>query len=99
VNTVEQNIPFETTLWSFDYAPFRQGWSLASEQINDAMQHDLRTVFKTMGRHEMRGALTHIVPVWWWMMPIIGIPQWVGALLAMLMTGLGIWLIKIAMFT
>jgi len=99
VNTVEQNVPFEATLWSFDYAPFLQGWTLASEQINDARQHDLKTIFKSIGSDEMRGELTHIVPVWWWMLPIVGIPQWFGALLAMLMTGFGIWLIKIAIFT
>lgn len=67
VNAFEQQIEVNSPqiIWSFEYAPFRQGWSLASEQINDAMQNDVRTVFKSIGKHQLRGALTRIVPVWW----------------------------------
>ena len=95
VNAFEQQIEVNSPqiIWSFEYAPFRQGWSLASEQINDAMQNDLRTVFKSIGKHQLRGALTRIVPVWWWLLPIAGIPQWVGALIAVLMASFGLWAI------
>lgn len=95
VNAFEQQIEVNSPqiIWSFEYAPFRQGWSLASEQINDAMQNDVRTVFKSIGKHQLRGALTRIVPVWWWLLPIAGIPQWVGALIAVLMASFGLWAI------
>ena len=95
VNAFEQQIEVNSPqiIWSFEYAPFRQGWSLASEQINDAMQNDMRTVFKSIGKHQLRGALTRIVPVWWWLLPIAGIPQWVGALIAVLMASFGLWAI------
>ena len=95
VNAAEQQIEVYSPqiIWSFEHAPFRQGWSLASEQINDAMQNDLRTVFKSIGKKQLRGALTRIVPVWWWLLPIAGIPQWVGALIALLIAGSGLWMI------
>lgn len=100
VNAMEQQIKVYSPqiIWSFENAPFRQSWSLANEQINDAMQNDVKAVFKTVGTQQLRGALTHIVPLWWWFLPIAGIPQWIGALLSVLITGSGLWMIGIAIF-
>jgi hypothetical protein len=89
----EQQVSIQDTLWSFDRAPFRQSWSLAKIQINDGIQHDVRAVFKKARKYESKGAMSHIVPLWWWMLPLAGIPQWIGALVAVAIASLGVWTI------
>jgi hypothetical protein len=89
----EQQVSIRDTLWSFDRAPFRQSWSLAKIQIKDGMQNDVKAVFKKVRKYESRGAMSHIVPLWWWMLPLAGIPQWVGAVLSLAVVSLGLWTI------
>ncbi|EDX73867.1 hypothetical protein MC7420_5747 [Coleofasciculus chthonoplastes PCC 7420] len=38
--------------------------------------------------------LLHIVAVWWWVLPAVGIPVWVGGLLAALLIGAGVWVLR-----
>jgi hypothetical protein len=89
----EQQVSIRDTLWSFDRAPFKQSWSLAKIQIQDGMHNDVRAVFKQARKYESKGAMSYIVPLWWWMLPLAGIPQWIGAMLSLVVVMLGLWTI------
>jgi hypothetical protein len=93
VQAMEQKIAWEDQLWNFDYAPFRQGWQMAYEQINDAKKFDVKNIVKTAGTREMRGEMTRVVAMWWWMVPAIGIPLWIGGAVAAGLVIGGGWLI------
>ena len=67
------------SLWTpFVDAPIFHAWSTAYRQINTAIATDVKTV---IAAGELSG-LTQIVPVWWWMLPAIGLPLWLGAAVA-----------------
>lgn len=82
----------DLSLWStIAQSPLLNAWGAAFRQVNDALQNDVKG-FLT----ETEPILAmKIVPIWWWMLPIVGIPVWMGGIAAGLMvaagTGLLIW--------
>ncbi|PSP14611.1 MAG: hypothetical protein BRC50_02450 [Cyanobacteria bacterium SW_11_48_12] len=94
----EQKISREASLWSLEHAPFRHSWYTASGQIRDALNSNLKDVVDSAGKPEKRGETLRIVSVWWWMLPAVGIPLWVGGLLALLLVGAGIGIISAGAF-
>ena len=94
IEAIEQNISGKEMLWSFNHAPFRQGWELASRQINDARKSDVKALVQSSGKQELRGEMTRVVSVWWWMLPAANIPLGVGVAVACLLIGAGILTIR-----
>lgn len=67
------------SLWtSLADSPLYNAWGAAYRQISEALTTDVHDV---LAEGELIG-LTKIVPVWWWMLPIVGIPVWLGAIVA-----------------
>lgn len=97
IEAIEQHISSKETLWSFDHAPFRHGWELATRQINDALKSDVKKLVQSSGKQELRGEMTRVVAVWWWMLPAANIPLGVGIAVACLLIGAGILTIRVGM--
>jgi len=87
----EQRIPEDKLLWSFEYAPFRHGWSMASRQIGDALKSDTSELVE---EKSIRKRYTRVIAIWWWMLPAVGISLWVGILITLTLIGLGAWIIR-----
>lgn len=88
LQTVENHA--DLSLWStIAQSPLLNAWGAAFRQVNDALQTDVRG-FLT----ETEPVLAmQIVPIWWWMLPIVGIPVWMGGIVAGLMVAAGIGLL------
>jgi hypothetical protein len=94
IEAIEQNVSSKEMLWSFDHAPFRKGWGIATRQINDALKSDVKKLVQSSGKPELRGEMTRVVSVWWWMLPVAGIPLGVGVGVTCLLIGAGILTIR-----
>lgn len=87
-------------LWdSPTYAPLFNAWGAAYRQVSSALSTDVRDVLGQVGEpppgDQMTDAkLLNIVAVWWWVLPAVGIPIWVGGLLAALLIGAGVWVLR-----
>lgn len=80
-------------LWSPSHAPLVHAWSVAYHQIIDALGSNVKDLIKQAGIPEGKGQLLRVVAVWWWILPAVGIPRWVGAVVSCLLVGTGIWVI------
>ena len=89
----ERGIPLVTRACAFQAQLYT-----ASGQIRDALNSNLKDVVDSAGKPEKRGETLRIVSVWWWMLPAVGIPLWVGGLLALLLVGAGIGIISAGAF-
>lgn len=80
-------------------APLFNAWGAAFRQLGDAFSTDLRSVMETVGDTPVAGKLSEssqlkIVAVWWWVLPVAGIPIWFGFLVAMILVFMGIWILR-----
>ncbi len=66
-------------LWSPAHAPFLHLWPAAYDQVQEAQQIDVRVLVRQAGTPEEQGQLLRVVALWWWMLPIVHIPRWIGA--------------------
>jgi phosphoribosylcarboxyaminoimidazole (NCAIR) mutase len=66
---------------------------IAARQINDAQNLDVKTLIKTAGVPDSKGEMTRVVALWWWMLPVIGVPVWVGGIMALSLITTGGWII------
>jgi len=94
----EQKIPEIQLLWSFEHAPFRQGWSMASRQISDAFRSDVNELIEKPKNSLSSKRYMHIIAMWWWMLPVVGISRWAGILVTLIFIGLGAWIIRAGAF-
>lgn len=72
-------------LWSASGAPVSRAWSSAVAQVRAAQRSDVRQVLATGGVSDASVADAQsfrILPVWWWMLPLAGLPRWLGAAIA-----------------
>lgn len=79
-------------------APLFNAWGAAFRQLSTAFTTDVREVIKGVGtppagKDLANSDLFKIVAVWWWVLPAAGIPIWVGFIVAMILVGLGSWLL------
>lgn len=87
------------TLWvsPFD-SPLFQSWGAAYRQLQDAFASNASNILREAGAPppggEMAKAqLARIVAVWWWLLPAAGIPVWLAVALALILVGLGVWML------
>ena len=65
------------SLWTrLGDAPIFQVWGAAYRQVQSAIASDVNEV---LAAGKMSG-LMEIVPVWWWILPVVGLPVWSGAM-------------------
>ncbi len=89
----ERGIATENTLaWSLRYAPSLHEWPAAVRQVRDAQNSDVREVFARRGTPSTTitgSRALRVVALWWWVLPVAGIPRWIGAFLSLLLIALG----------
>ncbi len=92
----EQGISEAALLWSPTHAPLVHMWGAAYHEISDAYKSDVKGLIKEVGNPSTRIAnsrMLRVVALWWWMLPAAGISRWVGAVLSLLLMGVGVWVI------
>jgi hypothetical protein len=70
-------------------------WRSAIEQVESAQNQDVRefSTFRPTSSSFADARNFRIVPLWWWMLPLVHIPRIVGAIIALFELALGIWII------
>lgn len=92
----ELGISESELLWSPSRAPLLHGWGAASREITDARKQDVRELFRQRGAPSATIALSRalrVVAVWWWVLPIVHIPQFLGFACSLAMVLCGCWLL------
>lgn len=80
---------WQLSLWTnIADAPLSNVWAATFRQISEAMVTDVKVFLA--GSDSV--TLMQILPVWWWILPAIGVPVWCGATVAglLLATGIGV---------
>ncbi|MBW4647425.1 MAG: hypothetical protein KME06_01795 [Kastovskya adunca ATA6-11-RM4] len=84
---------------NFTDAPLFHAWGAAYRQVNDALAVDIRDLVReasasTASSEEAMPELLRIVAVWWWVLPAVGIPMWVGVIVSALLVSAGVWVLR-----
>jgi hypothetical protein len=85
----EQGVSESTLLWSPSHAPLLHAWGAASREIADARKHDVKEIFHEAGTPSAKIASSRalrVVAVWWWVLPLVHIPRWLGFTCSLVMT-------------
>ena len=94
----EKGIPTnESIAWSVRYAPFLHEWPAALRQVGDARKSDVREIFAQRGapsRTIEASRALRVVAVWWWVLPVVRIPRWIGAAISTLLITLGMFCLR-----
>jgi hypothetical protein len=84
--------------WSPRYSPLVTSWPAMVHELHDASITDVRTVARRAGPavpHSLaQTGLLHLVALWWWLLPVIGIPWWIGLGFSLVVLALGALLIR-----
>lgn len=96
----ERGISNSDLMWRPSQSPLLHQWPAAYRQIEDARHSDVRQMLAQRNavpaaRISTSRAL-RIVAVWWWLLPVVGVPRWYGVLLSILLIVSGIWLLASA---
>jgi hypothetical protein len=92
----EQGITDSQLYWSAVHAPLLHAWGAASREIADARNQDVRELFhhrSTPSETIASSRALRIVAVWWWVLPIVHIPRFVGFACSLAMVVCGCWLL------
>lgn len=80
-------------------SPLIKVWGATGRQLQDAFTTPVQEIVMAAGAPPAAGQLSksellRIVAVWWWFLPIAGIPIWVGLAIAVVMVLMAVWLLK-----
>lgn len=81
----DTGVSMTAQLWSVPGAPVSRAWWSAVAQVHDAQRSNVRQVLAARGVSDASVADAQsfrILPVWWWMLPLAGLPHWLGAAIA-----------------
>lgn len=83
----ERGVSDDQLIWDWRQAQIRHAWPSAIAGTSRARQADVRQVVAAAGRDDRgsRAEVYRIVPVWWWLSPILGIPRWIAGTLAVVL--------------
>ena len=94
----ERGVSEQQITWSLAQAPFLHAWPTAMSQVRDAREQDVRELFQQRGSSPAStvgsSRALRIVALWWWVLPVAGIPRVVGAFLTCVMIGMGVVVIS-----
>lgn len=83
--------------WSVSRSPIVTAWPAMVDELRDAAHTNVRTVARDAGGARGNSVasqrLLHVVALWWWMLPAIGMPWWLGAIVAVAVMGVGVALV------
>ncbi len=91
-----QGIPDYNIAWSVRYAPFLHAWPAAFHQVRDARRSDVKQIFERRGipsKTIEESRALRVVAVWWWVLPLVGVPRWGGFVVAMILVALGCFML------
>jgi len=80
------------TAWSLSRAPLLHIWPGAFREVQDARGMNASELFgqREIPRYSVEESRAlRIVAVWWWVLPVVHVPRWIGFLVAMLLVMLG----------
>jgi hypothetical protein len=92
----EQGVSDSALLWSPSRAPLLHAWGAASREIADARNHDVREMFHEAGTPSATIASSRalrVVALWWWVLPVVRIPRWIGIVCSLAMVIWGCWIL------
>jgi hypothetical protein len=94
----ERGVPWEQIAWNPVESPLFRLWPAARRQLDEALAVDVPTLIASEGaaKTPLTSRAMRIVAVWWWFLPIGGIPRAVGAVVAAVLAGAGIWLVALS---
>ncbi|MEO0867112.1 MAG: hypothetical protein AAFY17_01455 [Cyanobacteria bacterium J06642_11] len=94
------------SLWEGDpaRAPIFNLWGAAGRQLADAFSTPVQEILSNVGAAPPPGELAtsellRIVAVWWWFLPVAGIPTWIGIAIALGMIATALWLLRLSWMT
>jgi hypothetical protein len=76
--------------WNLHRLQLLAVWPAAIREVKRAVHTDPRALVRSAsaaGKPDNR--LLSTVALWWWMLPAVGVPAWVGALLSLILIGFG----------
>jgi hypothetical protein len=82
----DKGVPSTQLVWSVSRSPLIGVWTTAAHTVQDAAKADPHTLITQSGVHSRTvsdAPLLHGLAVWWWYLPALGIPLWVGVLIAL----------------
>lgn len=91
----QRDIPRRSATWNLKLAPTSGMWGSAIAQLRAAEHTNLRE-FATYRPHAARLAQARdfrIVPLWWWMLPLVHLPRALGIVVAAFEMIVGLWMI------
>ena len=92
----EQGITQGGIAWKPLLSPLVEMWPVAIEQIREARSEDLNTFrfYRARASTLADARNFRIVPLWWWMLPLVRIPRLVGAIVStiLMIFGVGVML-------
>lgn len=100
----DQGIPIlmqNLALWPDpSQAPLLNIWGATKRQLADAFATPVQEIVANSGVPPAPGQMSkaellRIVAVWWWFLPVVGIPIWVGCAIALAMVILALWLLNL----
>jgi len=87
-----------TGIWGpISHAPIFHAWGAALRQINDALSSNPQVLLAAPDG-DVPVAM-QIVTTWWWVLPAVGLPLWLGGLGAGLMIAAGIVMLRQGLLT
>ena len=86
----------ESAVWHPQTASTVGMWRSAVDQVRDAEHTDIRqfTGYRPSTSRLADGRNFRIVPLWWWMLPLVGVPRILGIVVSASLVITGIWIIK-----
>jgi hypothetical protein len=92
----EQGISERELVWSPSRAPLLHAWGAATREIMDARNNDVRPMFGQRGTPSNKissARALRVVALWWWVLPIVHVPRYVGVACSIAMLISGAWLL------
>lgn len=96
--SLENGVTPTALVWNPVDAPVIRDWPNAFAQVKAASRTDVRTMrtYRPTAHTFDQARFFRIVPLWWWMLPVIGLSRWWGVLLSCLWLVTGAYLIRSA---
>jgi hypothetical protein len=89
----ERGVGHAALIWSWADAPLTNAWPSAVAQYRQAAASDVGAVLNIAGTDDVaasKAEVFRVVPLWWWMLPLVGVPRAAGAAVSLILIGAGL---------
>jgi hypothetical protein len=95
-----EGTPLEHNRWSAELSPLVVSWPAMMDQLEAASASDVNRLAVTAGGESAESVedeeMFRVVALWWWMLPVVGISQWAGLAVSLLILAAGARLLWLA---